>query len=97
MFDMRFQDTRRRARTVSLRSGYPVDRTMRPQEAVWDSGERCSRVAAQRPGPEGDPADNPFWDEDDFSAGERMPHKSTFFYPKAPAGIVISQASTEPL
>lgn len=73
MFDMRFQDTRRRARTVSLRSGYPVDRTMRPQEAVWDSGERCSRVAAQRPGPEGDPADNPFWDEDDFSACERMP------------------------
>lgn len=30
-------------------------------------------------------------------AGERMPGKSTYFYPKVPAGIVISDASAEPL
>jgi uncharacterized protein (DUF1015 family) len=30
-------------------------------------------------------------------AGERMPGKSTYFYPKVPAGIVISDASTEPI
>jgi uncharacterized protein (DUF1015 family) len=30
-------------------------------------------------------------------AGERMPHKSTYFYPKAPAGLVISSASPDPL
>jgi len=30
-------------------------------------------------------------------AGERMPGKSTYFYPKVPAGIVISDASLEPL
>jgi len=30
-------------------------------------------------------------------AGERMPQKSTFFYPKVPAGLVISNASAEPV
>ena len=30
-------------------------------------------------------------------AGELMPHKSTYFYPKAPAGLVISDASPEPI
>lgn len=30
-------------------------------------------------------------------AGERMPGKSTYFYPKVPAGILISDASAEPL
>ncbi len=30
-------------------------------------------------------------------AGERMPGKSTYFYPKVPAGIVISDASAEPI
>ncbi len=30
-------------------------------------------------------------------AGERMPGKSTYFHPKVPAGIVISDASPEPL
>jgi len=29
-------------------------------------------------------------------AGERMPGKSTYFYPKVPAGIVLSDASSEP-
>lgn len=29
-------------------------------------------------------------------AGERMPGKSTYFYPKVPAGIVVSDASPEP-
>lgn len=30
-------------------------------------------------------------------AGDRMPGKSTYFYPKAPAGLVISDASAEPI
>ncbi len=30
-------------------------------------------------------------------AGERMPGKSTYFYPKIPAGLVISDASEEPI
>jgi len=30
-------------------------------------------------------------------AGERMPQKSTFFYPKAPAGLVMSSLSAEPV
>jgi len=30
-------------------------------------------------------------------AGELMPHKSTYFYPKVPAGLVISDASPEPI
>jgi uncharacterized protein (DUF1015 family) len=30
-------------------------------------------------------------------AGERMPGKSTYFYPKAPAGLVLSDASAEPI
>jgi uncharacterized protein (DUF1015 family) len=30
-------------------------------------------------------------------AGERMPHKSTYFYPKVPAGLVLSDASAEPI
>lgn len=30
-------------------------------------------------------------------AGGRMPHKSTYFYPKAAAGLVISDASPEPI
>jgi uncharacterized protein (DUF1015 family) len=30
-------------------------------------------------------------------AGQRMPHKSTYFYPKAPAGLVISCASPDAL
>ncbi len=29
------------------------------------------------------------------SSGERMPHKSTFFYPKAPAGLVVSSLGEE--
>ncbi len=29
-------------------------------------------------------------------AGERMPGKSTYFYPKVPAGLVVSDASEEP-
>lgn len=29
------------------------------------------------------------------SAGERMPHKSTFFYPKAPAGLVVSSLGAD--
>ncbi len=28
-------------------------------------------------------------------AGERMPHKSTYFYPKAPSGLVVSGAGAE--
>ncbi|HUU54644.1 MAG TPA: DUF1015 domain-containing protein [Armatimonadota bacterium] len=30
-------------------------------------------------------------------AGERMPGKSTYFYPKIPAGLVVSDASEEPI
>ena len=30
-------------------------------------------------------------------AGERMPGKSTYFYPKIPAGLVLSDASEEPI
>jgi uncharacterized protein (DUF1015 family) len=30
-------------------------------------------------------------------AGERMPGKSTYFYPKVPAGLVVSDASEEPI
>jgi uncharacterized protein (DUF1015 family) len=30
-------------------------------------------------------------------AGERMPGKSTYFYPKIPAGLVVSDASEEPV
>jgi hypothetical protein len=30
-------------------------------------------------------------------AGERMPGKSTYFYPKVPAGLVLSDASEEPV
>jgi uncharacterized protein (DUF1015 family) len=31
------------------------------------------------------------------NAGERMPGKSTYFYPKAPAGLVASDASSDPI
>jgi uncharacterized protein (DUF1015 family) len=31
------------------------------------------------------------------SAGERMPQKSTFFFPKAPAGLVVSSLGPEPV
>jgi uncharacterized protein (DUF1015 family) len=30
-------------------------------------------------------------------AGERMPRKATYFHPKAPAGLVISDSSEEPI
>ena len=30
-------------------------------------------------------------------AGERMPGKSTYFYPKIPAGLVVSDASENPI
>jgi uncharacterized protein (DUF1015 family) len=30
-------------------------------------------------------------------AGERMPQKSTFFHPKAPAGLVVSSLGAEPV
>jgi uncharacterized protein (DUF1015 family) len=30
-------------------------------------------------------------------AGERMPGKSTYFYPKIPAGLLVSDASANPI